>query len=82
MARRTVYLIQSQSDTRRHYVGVTGNLAHRIAAHNAGESPQTQRHRPWRLVVRIEFASEEKALAFEKYLKSGSGSTFVQRHLI
>jgi predicted GIY-YIG superfamily endonuclease len=82
MARRTVYLIQSQRDASRHYVGVTGNLAHRIAAHNAGESPHTQKHRPWKLVVRIDFASEEKALALEKYLKSSSGSAFVSRYLL
>jgi hypothetical protein len=31
--------------------------------------------------VVIEFADERRAVAFERYLKSGSGVSFAQRHL-
>ena len=36
--------------------------------------------KPWELVVSIEFTDERRALAFEKYLKSGSGRAFAKRH--
>lgn len=80
--KRTVYIIQSQVAAARFYVGLTANLSTRLAAHNAGESPHTARYRPWNLVVALQFASEERAASFEKYLKSGSGSEFVQRYLL
>jgi putative endonuclease len=80
--RRTVYLIQSDSRADRHYVGLTSNVSNRLAAHNSGESPHTSKFRPWRIVVSIEFDSESKAIAFEKYLKSGSGAAFLRRHLL
>jgi hypothetical protein len=31
--------------------------------------------------VLVEFADERRALAFERYLKSGSGVAFAKRHL-
>jgi len=36
--------------------------------------------RPWIIDVVVEFADERRAIAFEKYLKSGSGCAFAQRH--
>jgi hypothetical protein len=30
----------------------------------------------------MEFARQERAIAFEKYLKSGSGAAFLKRHLL
>ena len=77
-----VYLIQSQPLPERHYVGFTHNLKVRLAGHNAGQNKSTVADRPWRLASYFAFASEEKALAFEKYLKSGSGRTFLKRHLL
>jgi predicted GIY-YIG superfamily endonuclease len=68
----------SQSD--RIYVGSTGDLAKRLAAHNAGRSPHTSKFAPWELVVAIQFTGPRKANAFERYLKSGSGRAFANRH--
>jgi len=79
---RIVYIIQSENVMRQHYVGITSNMTCRLAAHNAGESPHTSKYRPWKLLVAMEFADEERARAFEKYLKSGSGAAFLKRHLI
>jgi hypothetical protein len=36
--------------------------------------------RPWVLVAYFAFVSEKRAIAFEKYLKSGSGRAFAKRH--
>jgi putative endonuclease len=41
----------------------------------------TAAHRPWRLLVQLEFADEQTARRFERYLKSGSGRAFAKRHL-
>jgi hypothetical protein len=35
---------------------------------------------PWTALVAIEFADEARAVAFEKYLKSGSGCAFSKWH--
>ena len=77
-----VYLIESINARERHYVGQTSNLKARLAEHNAGKSMHTQRFKPWNLVCYLGFADERKAMAFEKYLKSGSGKTFLRRHLL
>lgn len=78
----TVYVIRSETGGVRHYVGRTANLTSRLASHNAGESPQTARHRPWKVVVALQFAAEERAASFEKYLKSGAGAEFLNRYLL
>ena len=75
-----VYLIRSVSDPREHYVGMTSSLAERLKQHNAGKSPHTSKHRPWELVVAVQFVDDAKAARFEKYLKSGSGRAFAKRH--
>ena len=81
-SRRFVYLIQSTIRADRHYVGLTSDVPARLAAHNAGESPHTSRYRPWRLIVSVVFASEARAIEFEKYLKSGSGASFLKRYFL
>jgi putative endonuclease len=63
-----------------YYVGITSNPQARLAAHNAGLSPSTFRHRPWRSLIVIEFDDEGPAIEFERYLKTGSGREFARRH--
>ena len=76
-----VYLLQSISHPEQRYVGLTSNLETRIADHNAGKSSHTSKYRPWVIVTYHAFVDEAKAAAFEKYLKSGSGRAFGQKHL-
>jgi predicted GIY-YIG superfamily endonuclease len=78
--KRIVYIIRSRRDPARHYVGLTADLPARLASHNAGESPQTRSLVPWALVVSVQFASEEPAAQFERFLKSGSGRAFAKRY--
>ena len=75
-----VYLLESISFPGRRYVGRTSDLHRRLDEHNAGKSPHTSKHRPWRIVAAVWFADETKARAFEAYLKSGSGHAFAKRH--
>lgn len=53
----------------------------RLAAHNAGKCTHTAGRGPWTIDTLIEFVDERRALAFERYLKSGSGVAFAKRHL-
>ena len=78
--RRVVYVLKSESQPNRYYTGLTSNLAARLDAHNAGRCPHTASSRPWRLDVIVRFADEYPAVAFERYLKSGSGGAFAKRH--
>lgn len=77
-----VYLIESVHDRDHHYVGQTRDLRARLSGHNSGNTPHTARYRPWNLVCYLGFADERKAVAFEHYLKSGSGKAFMKRHLL
>jgi predicted GIY-YIG superfamily endonuclease len=78
---RSVYLLRSVPHPHRHYIGSTGALRRRLAEHDAGKARSTAPHRPWRLVVAIAFADDDRAIELEHYLKSGSGAEFARRHL-
>ena len=78
--KRIVYILRSDRDVSRHYVGITRDVAARLEWHNHGPCGHTIANRPWSLVVTMEFSSERDARRFEKYLKSGSGRAFASRH--
>jgi predicted GIY-YIG superfamily endonuclease len=78
--KRIVYVIRSDFDASRHYVGITNDLKARLEWHNTAPRGHTVINRPWSLMVSLEFPSEEAAVRFEKYLKSGSGRAFAKRH--
>ncbi len=77
-----VYLLKSQSKPKQPYVGSTRDLRRRLKDHNEGRSPHTAKFRPWILIAYFAFAEEGTAIAFEKYLKSGSGRAFIRRHFL
>jgi predicted GIY-YIG superfamily endonuclease len=78
---RYVYILESVSDAGRHYTGITEDLKARLIKHNSGEVPHTSKFKPWRINTYIAFSNESRALAFEKYLKSGSGRAFAKKRL-
>lgn len=77
---RYVYMIRSRSRPDQRYVGITADLSHRLKEHNSGKSPHTAKYRPWQIVAAIQFTDEQRASEFERYLKSGSGSAFANKH--
>ena len=77
----TVYVLRSVQKPARSYTGLTSDVIARLASHNAGKCPHTADGRPWELDVLVQFADEHRAIAFERYLKSGSGYEFSRRHL-
>lgn len=80
IGKRFVYILRSESEPQRHYVGISDDPARRLDWHNHGPCGHTVRHRPWSLVVVMEFPTESQAVRFEAYLKTGSGRAFATRH--
>lgn len=80
-SRRIVYVLKNERNPPSYYTGLTANLRDRLEAHNAGRCRHTRSGRPWHVDVVVKFADEARAVAFERYLKSGSGSAFAMRHL-
>lgn len=81
MPKRFVYVLKNSDAPPRYYTGLTSDVSSRQAQHNAGNCTYTAKYRPWSIDLVIEFADERRAVAFERYLKSGSGVAFAQRHL-
>ena len=81
MPKLYVYVLKNRDTPPKYYTGLTSNVARRLGEHNAGGHHCTCRYAPWSVDVVIEFADERRAVAFERYLKSGSGVAFAQRHL-
>ena len=77
---KTIYVLQSLGLPNKFYTGIATDIQSRLKAHNAGRVPYSSKFRPWKLDVTVGFEDEEKARAFEKYLKSGSGREFARRH--
>lgn len=75
-----VYVLVSETNPDRHYIGSTSDLTTRLAEHNAGKVTHTSKYKPWRVETAIAFRSKKKAISFERYLKSGSGREFARRH--
>ena len=80
LPKRIVYVLKSEADPARYYTGLTSSLPARLDAHNSGQCPHTAAGKPWMIDVIVEFSDERRALAFERYLKSGSGAAFSRRH--
>lgn len=78
--KRFVYVLKNDSHPPRYYTGLTSDLRARLAEHNAGKCMATAGGRPWQFDVVLKFADERRAVAFERYLKSGSGNAFAIRH--
>ena len=78
--KRFVYVLRNADHKPRFYVGLTSDVPPRVEAHNTGRCPHTAKFRPWKLHVVIEFPDEQRAMRFERYLKSGSGREFAKRH--
>ncbi len=76
-----VYLLESEDDEEHFYVGFTEDLKERLLKHNEGSVPHTAKYRPWRIKTAVAFADREKALDFERYLKTGSGRAFAKKRL-
>jgi putative endonuclease len=76
-----VYLIRSIAIPEDTYVGYTTDISNRLNVHNTGGSFHTAKSKPWQLITYCCFSSKEKALDFERYLKTHSGRAFSSKRL-
>ncbi len=75
-----LYLLKLANNT--FYSGFSSELKQRIVEHQNGGVNATKQFRPIELVYYAAFKTKEKALDFEKYLKSSSGFAFRNKRLI
>lgn len=64
------------------YTGCTENLKERFARHQKGYVDSTKNKLPVEIDFYCAFKTSRKAYEFEKYLKSGSGFAFRNKHLL
>jgi putative endonuclease len=76
-----VYILESIASPNRHYTGFTEDMASRIKEHNSGRVTHTAKYRPWHIKTCIAFRDRQRALDFERYLKSHAGRAFASKHL-
>jgi len=75
-----MYYIYSLKCKDGYYVGCTDDLKDRFSRHRKGHVPATKDRLPVTLGFYIALADKYKAFEFEKYLKSGSGRAFINKH--
>jgi len=75
-----VYILSSVAEPDQHYTGMTTDIEARLKKHNAGRCAHTTKFRPWQIEIAVAFRLKDKAIAFEKYLKSHSGRAFAKKH--
>ena len=69
-------------ETNRYYVGFTPDLRKRLSKHFAGKVLSTKSNQNYNLVSFVGFKNRSDALDFEKYLKTGSGVAFMNKHFL
>jgi len=73
-----VYILKCNN--KKLYIGCMEDLKERMKRHENGHVPAIKGRLPIKLANYIAFQNKYHAYEFEKYLKSGSGRSFVKRH--
>ena len=64
-----VYMLKSIKNKIVTYVGYTKNIKNRISLHNNGKGAKFTRGRKWKLIYKEKYASKNKAISREYYIK-------------
>ena len=72
------YILRN-SETGRYYVGYSSDLKNRLKNHQGGHVKSTKSNLHYELEWYCAFRTKKQAVAFEKYLKSGSGIAFIKK---
>lgn len=76
-----VYLLECRED-KSWYIGQTDDLRDRVKRHNDGSGARTtSRKGNWKLIYYEAYLIRADALGREKFLKSGSGRTYLKKQL-
>lgn len=68
--------------TERYYIGYAVDLKNRLKEHSSGKVQSTKSNPNYELEWYCAFKTEKQAVAFEKYLKSGSGIAFMKKRFL
>jgi predicted GIY-YIG superfamily endonuclease len=77
-----VYVLINTKYPDRIYIGLTDDISRRVAEHNSDKSSYSRKYGPWEVATYITFSRKNKAVDFERYLKSGSGFAFLKKRFI
>jgi len=75
-----MYYVYSLKCRDGYYVGCTDDLNDRLKRHQKGFVSTTTNRLPLKLEFYFAIKDKYKAFEFEKYLKSGSGRAFMNKH--
>ena len=76
-----VYLLESK-EINNLYIVYTNNLRKRLQNHLSGNGGQTtSRKNDWKLIYYEAYLNKNDAIGREKFLKSGSGRTYLKKQL-
>lgn len=76
-----VYIVQSLKFPNRFDTGYTEYVKKRLRSHNHCQDAYTNKYKPWEIKTIIAFNNRQRALDFERYLKSPSGRAFAKKRL-
>jgi len=74
------YVLKSKKDGKL-YIGWTNDLKYRFSFHNKGNVVATKDRRPLILIYYEACLDKEKAIAREKYFKTGFGRKFLKNRI-
>lgn len=74
------YVLKSERD-KKLYIGFCNNIDKRLEDHNKGKVTATKHRRPLVLVYFEGCLNKDKAIAREKYFKTGFGRRFIKTRL-
>ena len=78
-----VYILISQKNQEKYYVGITTDVNRRLSEHNDSKYVSySNRNAPWKVRTYIAFEERRSAEQFEIYLKSHSGKAFLTKRLL
>jgi predicted GIY-YIG superfamily endonuclease len=77
-----MYYVYSLKCKDGYYIGCTDDLKNRLKRHQNGNILATSNRLPVKLDFYFVIQNKYKAFEFEKYLKSGSGRAFINKHLV
>ena len=77
-----MYYIYSLKCKDGYYIGCTDDLKDRLKRHQKGHISATVNRLPVELDFYLVVKNKNTAFNFEKYLKSGSGRAFINKHFI
>ncbi|OGG03387.1 hypothetical protein A2W14_07450 [Candidatus Gottesmanbacteria bacterium RBG_16_37_8] len=68
--------------TNRYYIGYSPDLRNRLKEHLSGKVKSTKSNLNYKLAWYCGFPTENQAIKFEKYLKTGSGIAFMKKRFL